>query len=324
MDKSNVILCTLLLFVAIFYVIFDIYYTESTILTKKYKPKFIEYIQSLDKLSKKLFTIPHLELGDSIILNGAIRYYCSKYDTVIMVCKKSYYNQISTMYTDLNNIIFYVLPDKYIYRKIYNYFPYDNDTKELFLEYNITYLPMGCFKNYYGKINDFISRTYEELDLDVNIAYSYFKINRNYARENELYDKLVSIIGHKYIIVIDDEKRNFLIDDKYLTDLPYPIVKLSNNSMNKNKKLNKIRDSIIFNYIKILENAHEIISIDSSIPWLIELLNLNPNTTVHAYSRVDYIKYRNIKIVNGTILNKSYSLLNYNNIKASCYVKYLL
>ena len=68
----------------ILFFIFDIYYTESTILINKYKPRFYKYIISLDKSSKKLFIIPHLELGDSIALNGAIRYYCSKYDIVII------------------------------------------------------------------------------------------------------------------------------------------------------------------------------------------------------------------------------------------------
>ena len=172
-------------------------------------------------------------------------------------------------------------------------------------------------------MNHFLARTYDELELDPSIAYTYFKINRNYKRENELYNKLINIIGNKYIIIIDDEKRNFLIDEKYLTNLPYPIFKLSNNSNNKNKKLNNIRDDLIFNYIKILENAYEIISIDSSIPWLIDLLNLNPNTTVHSYTRLDYIKFKNINVINGTLIDKSFALFNYNNLKSSCYVKYM-
>jgi hypothetical protein len=323
MSKYNIIKYTLILFIVLLYFIFDIYYTESTILINKYKPRFYKYIISLDKSSKKLFIIPHLELGDSIALNGAIRYYCSKYDIVIMVCKKSYYKQISFMYKDLNNLIFYSIPDKNIYRKIYYYFPYDKNTKKLFLDYNITYLPMGCFNPDYMPMNDFLSRTYEELNLDPSFAYTYFKINRNYKKEDELYNKLINIIGNKYIIIIDDEKRNFLIDEKYLTNLPYPIFKLSNNSNNKNKKLNTIKDDLIFNYIKILENAHEIISIDSSIPWLIDLLNLNPNTTVHTYTRLDYIKFKNINVINGTLIDKSFALFNYNNLRSSCYVKYM-
>ena len=80
MSKYNIIKYTLILFIVLLYFIFDIYYTESTILTNKYKPRFYKYITSLDKSSKKLFIIPHLELGDSIALNGAIRYYCSKYN----------------------------------------------------------------------------------------------------------------------------------------------------------------------------------------------------------------------------------------------------
>ena len=55
---------------------------------------------------------------------------------------------------------------------------------------------------------------YYDLDININIAYSQFKINRNYKKEDELYNKLVKILGYKYIILIDDEKRNFIIDNK--------------------------------------------------------------------------------------------------------------
>jgi hypothetical protein len=125
--------------------------------------------------------IPYFELGDSIVSNGAIRYYASIYDSVIIICKKSYYNQICFMYNDSNNIIIYPIPDKYIYRRINIYVPYDNDIKQLFSEFNIKYLSIGCFNlkysnlNYSNSITYFPNRIYDELNLDINIAYSYFK-----------------------------------------------------------------------------------------------------------------------------------------------------
>ena len=291
----------------------------------KYKPPLINFIKSnLDKNASNLFIIPHLELGDSIVINGAIRYFCNKYDTVVMICKESYYNQISFMYTDLNNLIIYSISDKNIYKNMNKYIPYsDNTVNNLFSEYNITYLPMGCFdteKSFSVDADYFPNRIYNELNLNINIAYSHFKINRDYNRENELYNELVNIIGSKYIVIIDDEKRNFLIDDKYLNKLSYPIFKLGNNSINKNKKLNSIRDPIVFNYIKILENAQEILSIDSSIPWIIDLLDIQTPTSIHSYSRLDTTKYnnKNINIIKGSLIQKYLSVLNFNNLTASC------
>jgi hypothetical protein len=323
MNKYIIVLIVLLVLLLLF--IIDFYKTENNILSKKYNPIFINFIESLDQSSNKLFTIPHLELGDSIALNGAIRYYSSKYDTVIMVCKKSYYKQISFMYSDLKNIIYYSLPDKNIYRNMNRYIPYNNDIKELFIKYNITYIPMGCFSlDYSVSINYFPTRMYDDLNLNPKIAYSHFNIIRDHEQENILYNKLISIIGNKYIILIDDEKRNYIINDIYLKDLEYPIFKLSTNSTNRNKKLNNIRNPIIFNYIKILENAQEIISIDSSIPWLIDMLNIQTKTTIHTYLRPDIVKYnnKNISTVDGTYIKKSSSILNINNLYA-CFFKML-
>ena len=52
---------------------------------------------------------------------------------------------------------------------------------------------------------------------------------------------------------------------------------------------------IIFNNIKILENAVEIISIDTSIPWLIDMMNINVKTSIYP-ARQDTIIYKNKNI----------------------------
>jgi hypothetical protein len=126
MNRFIIFSIILFLTLILIYRIFDFYQNETIILTKKYKPKFIDFINTnLSSQSKKLFFIPHLELGDSIALNGIVRYYCSIYDTVIMVCKKSYYAQIRFMYVDLKNLILYQVPNKNVYRKMNIYIPYN-------------------------------------------------------------------------------------------------------------------------------------------------------------------------------------------------------
>jgi hypothetical protein len=133
-------------------------------------------------------------------------------------------------------------------------------------------------------------------------------------RENELYNKLVNITGYNYVVIIDDEKRNYLINDKYIKNIKYPIFKLSSNSKNINPELDMIKDPYIFNYITILEKAQKILSIDSSIPWLCDFININCNMYVYN-NRQDIIKYRNnnIKIIDGNILDKLNNFSNLNN-----------
>jgi hypothetical protein len=87
--------------------------------------KLVDYIQNYLKIvknnNKTLFIIPHLELGDNLIINGMIRYYVTKYN-VILVVKEIYKEQINIMYSDLlseNNkklyVKYIVIKDEYIF-----------------------------------------------------------------------------------------------------------------------------------------------------------------------------------------------------------------
>jgi len=284
----------------IFIIIVLIYYykwkynTKIHKISNKYESKLINLLNNklINNNEKKLFIIPILELGDSIIINGAIRYFSSKYKNIIYVCKKANYNFISYMYRDLDNIIYYIMPDKYTKPYLNYYVPINDKIIKIFNTKNIRYINMH---NNLSITGDFIKRTYINLKLPSEIAYNYFKIVRNYERENTIYNKLINIIGDKYIILIDDEKRNFMINKKYIENKKYPIFNISKNSNNNNIKLELIKSDNLFDYIKILENAVEIISIDTSIPWLIDIMNINVKTSIYS-ARQDTIIYKNKNI----------------------------
>jgi len=235
----------------------------------------------VDKTKKTLFIIPHLELGNNLIINGMIRFLLNKYN-IILVCKENYKEQIEIMYMDIlgtNTLYLYYVKGGTIENiYLYNELPIDNNTKKLFNDNNIKLSIFNGYKSTYSEI-DYIPKLnypkffYDDMNLDWNIQYKYFKIIRKHEEEEELYLKLTNIIGKKYIVVIDDEKRNFIIDKKYiLKDIP--IFKIGFNSKNKNIELDKVRNKNIFNYIKILENAVEIHSIHSCLLLLIDMLNI--------------------------------------------------
>jgi len=146
---------------------------------------------------------------------------------------------------------------------------------------------------------------YDELKLDPEIRYTYFKINRDINKENELYNKLISILGDKYIVIIDDKARNFIIDNKYIENKSLPIFYLGNNSSNTDIRLNEIQDKYVSNYIKILEKATEVHTIESSIYILLDELNINNNIYVHAYTRNGNID----KNVNAITKNKNFKFI---------------
>jgi hypothetical protein len=311
MNKIYIVLLILIFIIVYIYIIYNNYSQSNNHRANK----FISLLNTkYNNTLPKLIFIPHFELGDSIVVNGIVRYYCSIYNTVFMPCKSSYYDQLKFMYSDLSNLVLYKISNKKIYQKINLYIPYKKNDIKLYKIYNIDLKVFGCMSFFYNNLNQISQKEfpiwiYDELKLN-NIAYDYFKLNRNYTRENELYNNLINIIGKKYVVLIEDEKRNYVINPKYLSNIKYPIFKLNNN--NDIPELNSIKDPIVFNFIKILENANKIISIDSSIPWIIDFLNIKVNTYVHTYVRDGYIKYKNknIKIIAGSLNDRLYSYLN--------------
>jgi hypothetical protein len=302
MNKLNIEYNILYVMIIIIVLIYNIeYYINKynlfvTKISNKYEKKIVNLFNkyNLKNKTKKIFIVPRVELGDNIIANGGINYYSKLYNTIILVCKKGYYNQISCMYKHLNNIIFYIIPDRYSNQYINYYIPINNNTLYLFNEYNVKYINAVNIKEY--NFIDFVSRQSHGIKLSTDILYNNFKVFRNYENENRLYNKLVNIIGYKYVIIIDDVKRSMIINDNYLKNIKYPILNLSRNSINKNKKLESIKSEYIFDYIKILENATEIISIDTCFPWIIDMLNLNVKTSIYN-TRLDTIIYRNKNII---------------------------
>jgi len=323
MDKHSTSLIIILILLG--YIVYNIYINfkkKIDIIKKSKKIKLVKFINNrLNNKYNKLFIVISPELGDNIIFNGAMRYFCTQYYSVILVCKKGYYNQISYMYRDIDNILFYILPNDFYFHYINYYIPYDVEINNLFIKYNITYINQiningkSSIKYIYNYINtDNVKRNYESIGLNKNIAYNYFKIKRNYEIEDKLYNKLINITGNKYSIIIDDEKRNFIINDYYINNIYTPIFKISLNSKNSDARLELIKSEYIFDYIKILENADSIYSIDTSILWLIDFLDIKGN--IYAYlSRIDRNIYNNKSIKKLELFNKDIidSNINENN-----------
>jgi len=329
MDKFNYYYILILLI--IIYTL--IYYNKSTKIENINLNRLNKLIDvKLSNTTNKLFIVPFIELGDNIIINGGIQYLSKKYDTIIYVCKKANYKQISYMFKNIKNIIYFTIPDKYTIQYLNYYIPIDKIILYKFKKYNIKYnnfydnIANSRYKFIYNYINeDVIKRTYTNLNVDIDIGYNYFKIPRNNENENKLYNKLINIIGYKYVIIIDDEKRNFLINDKYISNIKLPIYKLSMNSINKDKRLDDIKSEYIFDYIKILSNATSIYSIDTSILWLLDFLNID--VPIYAFcARNDTCIYRNknIRKIDVSISDIIQTNINYNNYTFKHMIDYIL
>lgn len=176
----------------------------------------------------------HLGLGDHIICNGMIRYFCKKYDNVVIFCKTNYYDNVSYMYRDLNNL------------EIFNF----SDDVEVvqFINGNFN-VKNNLIKPGFGNLDSCLDRmTFDEAfyhlaGLDFQIRFDEFYFERDLERENEVC-KTLNPDDEKYIFVLDDPNRGYNINMSKVTD-EYKVI--HNDYQFK-----------IFDYIKLLENAEEI------------------------------------------------------------------
>jgi hypothetical protein len=122
---------------------------------------------------------------------------------------------------------------------------------------------------------------YSPLNVPIDSHFKNFEIERNYKLENDKYYDIISNIGNNYIVLNEDPERNLLIDRNHIKK--YNIFFNINNS-----------SKILFDMLKILENASEIHLISTFWSFLIKILQKRYNMFqkipiyFHKYVRNNY------------------------------------
>lgn len=176
----------------------------------------------------------HLGLGDHIICNGMVRYFCKKYDNVVIFCKTNYYDNVSYMYRDLNNLEIFNFSDD---AEVVQFINQNSNVKNNLIKPGFENLD-SCLDRM-----TFDEAFYHLAGLDFQIRFDEFYFERDIEKEDEVC-KTLNLDDEKYIFVLDDPKRGYNIDMSKVTD-----------------KYNVIRNDYqfrMFDYIKLLENAEEI------------------------------------------------------------------
>lgn len=201
----------------------------------------------------------HLGLGDHIICNGMTRHFAEIFDQVTVFCHPHNENNVKYMYRDNNNICT---------------MPIEEHDIENFLKSSYKkYIKVG-FENLHQHNNSnftFDQAFYKLAGLDFSIRFNKFYLDRDLEKENEVLTRL-NPNNEKYIFVCDDPDRGFIMDEnKFRKDLK--IIK-------NNKNIN------IFNILKLLENAEEIHTMQTSILDLCNSFVLSkPKIYLHTYIR---------------------------------------
>lgn len=223
----------------------------------------------------KKYIKQHLGLGDHIICNGLVRYFCSQYDDIAIFCKDVLYENVKFMFRDIghleiisfqNNIPDYLV-DKFIH---------DNNI-------NIGDIIKVGFDGLNGLNMRFDKAFYKMHGFDSQFRMDNFYCKRDFDSEEYVFNFL-NPNNEKYIFVIDDDKHHFgslTIDENRLTK-KYKIIKYDKTlNYNDNRFL-------MFNYRKILENAEEVHMFQSAFSEFVNSIELkNSKIYLHLYLR-DY------------------------------------
>jgi hypothetical protein len=202
----------------------------------------------------------HLGLGDHIICNGIVRHYQEIYDDVTVFCKPCYSTNVKYMYRDNQKIIVLPIGEK---SDVVDYINQNNIESDLIV--------VGFDKPGFNTTKTFDEWFYNTVDLPFEYRFSKFKFERNNEKENEVYNEL-NPNNEQYIYVHDDKERGFEINrDELKSDL---------------KIIENDKRFLMFDMLKIIENATEVHSMQTGMKDLINSFNFKkPNFYLHWYVR---------------------------------------
>ena len=192
----------------------------------------------------------HLGMGDHFILHGLVRrlYKEEKFNNFNLMSKKHYAHNVRFMYRDLKKIKIIEVNDDSHADQIFNSFK-GKKKKHFATDY-------GEFPDHFSEEAAYLSLGFEPSD-----RYTYFHLQRDYSREETVYNKVINF-NERYIFIADDASRGYGIDDnKALGGRNLKIVRSSD-----------LLEYSIFDLIKIIKNAKDIHVIYSAFLMLLDCM----------------------------------------------------
>ena len=232
-------------------------------------------------IKRSVYIMPHLGYGDMINTIGAIRYYSTVYEEVIVGCMEEKIEQLKLFFRDDPEIILE--------------HPLYGNTPEVYGNFEEIKRARKVDQVYVCGVHNSkrtpITNTnmpdcfYLDMKLDPKIRSQYF-----YFPETEsslvLYNKLKET-GKKYIFV-HEKSSNGVVNLQHLVEqFPRHLVICCNRNMygSKNSFLDEFVDKPIIDYCDIIRNADEIYLIDSALLCLANHLDLSKVNKKYIYTR---------------------------------------
>jgi hypothetical protein len=212
------------------------------------------------------YILPHLGMGDYIIVNGLIRNIIKRAPAknYILFCNDRFTISVPFMFRDIKNMAYSIIPQIEMNEHVIQ--PYIKDfIYELIL--------IGYHHMDYKTPSDMMF--YKQFSVDFEKRWTDFYVERDNERELNLFNSY-NIKENEYILIQEDKDRKQLID---------------RNRIKSNLKVIEIEKDItdnIFDYCYLIEQAAEIHCIESSFLFLIDSIHTNGKLFSHRYARPLY------------------------------------
>jgi len=215
--------------------------------------------------------ILYFHQGWADIINGLslINYYCEKYDNIYLLIRKNAHNIIDFYTKNINNIKLVYIEKSILDSNGNNLLNIVKNKFNIIEKIDKLYIGghdlmredeyKGVFTRNYFRDNNFCKLFYTSYNIPYETRISHFKFERDLILENKIYTQFTQKYGDKYILyhnmgdtTVRKETGGKAFDVSIIENPHnFPTVNLDNIS------------AVIFDFIKVLENAIEIHLLDS-------------------------------------------------------------
>jgi len=246
----------------------------------------------------KAFVLTHIDLGDNLTALGAIRYYSTIYDEVIVVCKKKNLNNVKSFYQDDNSIKFYTV------NEVCEISPGFGFPMELFNIITKDCKVISCGMHCNQQIEEIPWSFYKHLNLRPNIFWDYFYVPT--TNHSIILHNIVKNMNYVFIHNDCSKGKVFTLEDiEYKLNVNKNDILFINpnenmyDSNHSNYELaNRFIGHLLLDYKLIIENAKYNILNESSFFCLAIQLNIKTDNNYYITrftgneSEVIWDKYR--------------------------------
>lgn len=216
--------------------------------------------------------VPHLGLGDMIVLNGLVRETCKDSEEVLLFVKKAYVSSIRSLFGDIKNLRL-----KFVDEAHELYAHQCRLMRDAVAQgFELVLLGQHSGSEDWKALDPVWSRAlYRQAGMDPRDMHTQFNVARQPGREQAMLQHVRRCVGDIYVVVHDDPSRGFVVDRSHLP-AGMPEVHVDDP---------RWRTSNIFDYAAVIDNAMQLHAFDSCFMLMADFMCLRARKFCHTYCK---------------------------------------